>query len=83
VIHGQTFLNVRHDMFRVCEFIAASSLVANFLPNVKMLNSRPKLAFLYSCFIDFVAFCAFNWRINLPSLQQKFMGFKGPHPPRS
>jgi hypothetical protein len=81
-MHSDLYLNLEHDFFRVCGFIAASSLVANFLPNAKVLKLGPRLGWLYSCLIDCVALCAFNWRICLPSLRGHFMGFKGPRSPR-
>jgi hypothetical protein len=76
-MHSRIFFDLEYDFFHVCGFVAASSLIANFLPNAKGLKLGPKLGWLYSCLIDCVALCAFNWRICLPSLQGRFMGFKG------
>ncbi len=70
------YADLRHDLFRVCAFIAANSLLCNFLPKSTCLKRFPKLRYGYEILIDLIAGFALNWRIQLPSLDQEFIGFR-------
>ncbi len=76
VVRHLEYLDLRHDFFRVCAFIAANSILANLLPRSSRLGRHRKVHNFYCLVIDLVAFFACNWRVNLPSLDQEFMGFR-------
>jgi hypothetical protein len=71
-----TYVDVRHDFFRLCVFIAANALMCNFLPDSERLDRFPKLQWIYEILISLVAGFGLNWRHCLPSLDLEIMGFK-------
>ena len=74
--HSVAYLNLRHDLWRVCAFVAFNALLANFLPDSRLLRKHHRARYLYEVFVDLVAGFGLNWRTSLPSLDQEFMGFK-------
>lgn len=74
---------LRHDIRDIACFVASCSLLANFLPRLAWVDLKMKrwprlqrpVHDFYLWFIDMVAFCALNWRIELPSMQFEWMGF--------
>ena len=62
------YVDLRHDLFRLCAFVASNALLANFLPNERRLRHWPRVCQAYTFLIDVVAFFALNWRKRLPSL---------------
>lgn len=74
---------LRHDVRDVCVFIAFCSLLANFLPRLSWLDRSLKrwpsiqgpMHDFYLWLIDMVAFCALNWRVELPSMGFRWFGF--------
>jgi hypothetical protein len=74
--HAAFELGVRWVFFHVCFVIATSSLLANFLPDIRYFRNHPRFQLVYSFFVDYVALFALNFRTNLPSLDQEFMGFR-------
>ncbi len=85
-MHGPAYLDLRLDFYRVCEFVAINSLLANFLPSHGWVDRvcishapekmRHSLNFTYCLLVDIIAGFGLNWRTHLPSLDQEFIGFK-------
>jgi hypothetical protein len=72
-------INLRHDAIWMFAFIGVNSILANFLPQTALLKDRNKRLYLAYCWlVDFIATCAGNWRTQLPSLDQEFMGMRRP-----
>ena len=67
---------LRNDWRDVCEFIATAAIAANFLPRAAKFQRWPKLYSTYTWLVDVVALFACNWRANLPSLDEEFLGFQ-------
>lgn len=76
MVHSALYLDYRHDLFRVCVFIAVNALLANFLPRAARFRKHRTFQCFYIVVIDLVAAFGLNWRAELPSLNQEFMGFK-------
>jgi hypothetical protein len=75
-IKTATYIDVRHDFFRICVFIAGCALACNFLPCEDRLDNYPRTKRLYVLFVDIIAGFGLNWRHCLPTLELELMGFK-------
>ena len=67
---------LRHDIRDFGEIVMCASVLANCLPRESRLRRWPVLREMYSVLVDFVALLAFNWRVELPSLEREFFGFR-------
>lgn len=76
MILPRTYLDLRYDLWRVCAFIAANSLLCNFLPPSLLLRNYPRIRYCYEMLIDLMAGFALNWRVSLPSLDREFPGYR-------
>ncbi len=74
--HSYTFFYLHRDVRTACCWVAAASLLANFLPRQSAFDRWPRVKITYGYLIDVVAFMALNFRACLPSLQQEFLGFR-------
>lgn len=74
------WLDLRHDLFRICVLIAFCAYSKNFLPRNRFKNARLRQA--YQILIDLLAGFGGGWRADSPSLQQEWMGFKAKRRPR-
>lgn len=69
-------IDLQQDLSRVCVFIAANSLLCNFMPPSELLSEQPKVRYCYEVLIDLIAGFGLNWREQLPSLNREFPGFR-------
>jgi hypothetical protein len=70
-----TYASFIGELKDVCVFIAAMSVLANLLPKSAYFRKWPHAYQLYCFTVDFVAACALNWRVCLPSLDNEWMDF--------
>lgn len=76
---------LRHDLRDIACFIAICSFIANFLPKTTWVDAQMKKSpwpalcgpvhDFYLWLIDMVAFCALNWRVELPAMDFQWLGF--------
>ncbi len=76
MIHSDLYLDLRHDFFRLCVFIAGNALIANFLPKSTVFKGMPRTRWTYELLVDLIAGFGLSWRAKRPSLQKEWMGFK-------